>query len=248
MMVLLGICFMPAQAIHASSYAIAKSEINYSLTTTGLITWLTKTSGTWAGVEDFTNPQITDEYNSPLLSWNNSNSNVNIPEASATGNLIVDSTLSASASAGPNAYNSPSASSKAYITGSFKFNNGGGSVILNASSYSVIYDLLTGASPGSSAYIFTRAVLELTKTSPAGSGFDEIYREVLTLDPNFTEDDNINRSFNKRITYASGNTGTFKLYTESGASASSPVPIPAPIMLLGAGLVGLAGLRKRIKA
>jgi len=42
-----------------------------------------------------------------------------------------------------------------------------------------------------------------------------------------------------------GQTGTLEFLTTATANASSPVPIPAAAWLLGSGLAGLVGIRRK---
>ncbi|MCX5806558.1 MAG: VPLPA-CTERM sorting domain-containing protein [Proteobacteria bacterium] len=54
------------------------------------------------------------------------------------------------------------------------------------------------------------------------------------------------RLFQNTMSLTAGQEGTLSIYFESYGDAACPVPLPASFLLLAPGLIGLAGLRKRI--
>jgi len=55
----------------------------------------------------------------------------------------------------------------------------------------------------------------------------------------------LNIPFTYVVPFSAGDSGTFELYTRSVAQTTAPVPIPGALWLLGSGLVGLVGIRRR---
>lgn len=248
-LVLLGIGFMPAQATHASSYAIATASFDWSgLLITGVssgnISWVSRTTDIKATADNSSVLPVTNT--GSASDWTTLlNPTASVLEGSAIGKA-TPTLLSATSTAGPPSYFSPSASATSERTGEFQYTGLTTATITVKIPYTLTYDLMASSTDPSYANGLSSVKLVFTKFSGGGATKEEVsWNDVLN---GGLADTTENGLFTAQIgNFKTNDTGILSFKAFSTASASSPVPIPAPIMLLGAGLVGLAGLRKRMK-
>jgi hypothetical protein len=158
--------------------------------------------------------------------------------------------LYANANAGPPAYNDPGALAQAGLA-AFTFSYSGNTAIkFNLSvPYLTSYDI--SASPGSLSQATAYASYEVTYyvTNPNRIGpVSRNFFDFATLQVTDGASDIISNAgfITIPFTLKPGDEGSVYFNVTASADASQPVPIPAAVWLLGSGLVGLAGFRRKL--
>lgn len=188
--------------------------------------------------------------------WNALNKTLTTaPEVLAAGQgNATTSIIQARAKADTTSAQLPAANGYAERSGSFKYTGSVADYVTFTLPYTLRYDLLSSA--GSSAYAEGSAqiTVSLFRTSgelPLTSAAKDEYVADVSNDqfPIYFTTDTANGRLNAvvRVWFQPDEMGQLVLTTEAITKAGAPVPIPAAFWLLGSGLVGLIGIRRRKK-
>jgi hypothetical protein len=144
--------------------------------------------------------------------------------------------------------NNPSGYGQADVQGYVDY-TGSGKYVLNFTiPYYYNYSLIASSGTGSSAYGYASYEVQYTITNPLRKApVSQDYTDFISLGVNDGHSDSITTSGNIPIslTLKKGDHVDFLFNVTSYASATQPVPVPAAIWLLGSGLIGLVGFKRR---
>jgi hypothetical protein len=251
---LLVVCFSgPAMA----AQAIADSYLDLSQLSSANFSWVNLTSSTKAagnsGSGSFS------QGSGPTPGWSAGTSTGSISEAMATGSAI-NSVYHSSASAGEVGYTNPQSSSWAGIdrmiglqSATWTWNGGGTQLNPLPVSFTIpySYSLNLDATNGGDAYAWGSYGVWLNINNGINKLYYvfENYQAKSEGDTTFFTGSGQNMDgslayFTFTLTLYNGEQGTADFGSYAKASASA-VPIPAAFWLLGSGLVGLIGIRRR---
>jgi hypothetical protein len=144
--------------------------------------------------------------------------------------------------------NDPAGYGQADVRGYVDY-SGSGKYVLNFTiPYYYNYSLIASSGTGSSASGFASYEVAYTITNPLRKGpISQDYTDFISLTVDNGHSDSITTSGNIPIslTLKKGDHVDFLFNVTSYASAVQPVPVPAAIWLLGSGLIGLVGFKRR---
>jgi len=153
--------------------------------------------------------------------------------------------LGATAKSGENGADLPTAIGSAAVHLEYEYTGNGGQVTFSIP-YVLSLNLLSAGVPltPSSAYGFSSVVFNMTMN---GNNIEsqELYKSTIKKNGQFLNVPDTVGTYNFNVTFRNGDAGTLDFITYATTSASQPVPIPGAIWLLGTGLIGLVGIRRR---
>ena len=240
----------PSFAALANSKATL--DVSSVLGTSG-ITWATSSFSTSATayVED-TSMSLGPTTN-PISTWGSVSSILTTAPAkieAAAGGTATPSTLTSLAKADTTSAELPYSYAITERSGEFTANATG--YVTFTLPFVLSYDLHTAAG-NSMAYGYAEVMATLTRTSgsaPYPTGGYDLYKadlayDGLTLIYSTATDPNADKQAIVQLYLQQGDTAKLTLYTKAETAAAAPVPIPAAFWLLGSGLVGLIGIRRK---
>jgi hypothetical protein len=246
----LMIVFTTGQALASSASSVATLDLS------SLYSVITFTSGNTPGPAPATYAQASDDNSPgnqipPVNTLDPSRFNTMSVPGIATATATLDATspilnkFSATTSVSENSITNPISTAGAQDFGTWIYNGATGIVsvaVPYTSSYSV--SASSGATSFASANTYFYILLKSTSATSLLNQFfgNTIYAGTAAQ----TDIDNSNSAYKLSLFLTHGQTGTYQFYVKSDASASAPVPIPAAIWLLGSGIVGLAGIRRKL--
>jgi len=242
------VCFTAPTAFAALSNASASIDMSVSGLGAAGITWtgsyLTQTG---ASAYDIANGAIfapngvagdwTTTVTSSISTQDFGYSGSNIAKGVATA---TSTSLSSVAKADTTSSQEPIGYATGYRSGQFSA-NGAGTVTFTIP-YTLAYNMQTGSNEYADAYARVTATLYLITGSGSPAGVDKFASDTayngFTTSFSFTDKPTLSWTFEQ------GQKGLLVLTTEARTSASA-VPIPAAFWLLGSGLIGLIGIRRK---
>jgi hypothetical protein len=130
------------------------------------------------------------------------------------------------------------------ISGIFQAQNQG--LVSLSIPWATFMSLTAGTDPGSYAAGYYMVSLAVGKGGGSGSdesNFVQVVPYGYPAQMSFTSTDS--GTVGGKKTYSAGEFGEFTINLQSYSAANTPVPIPGALWLLGSGLVGLVGIRRR---
>jgi len=244
-----------------ASEAKATSALNLSsiLNIPGLsVTWSLDSGASFANA---TATPAYSEYNSAALCATGYCATASVPytpspgpySAKGTSNIVnitpLQLSLLATAKSGPTGSDMPTAIGSAAVSMSYTYTGAGGELTFSLP-YSLNLSLMASGVPltPSTAYGFSSIDFIMTQNGQAIET-QEFYMSTLKKNGkflNFPDAGDLNAgTYDFNVTFRTGDSGTIDFRTYATTSATQPVPIPGAIWLLGTGLVGLVGIRRR---
>jgi len=244
-----------SQAMAASAYA--KAELDWSNLTISGLGSLFFTNQTTTVEADGKNDIVGTISNAPapLTNWTTPITVSPLPAvAQAPAIATADSSVLGSYTwAGPTGDVNPESWAYTQRSGVFSYTGAAPQTVIVTIPYALKYVLDATQAPDVYAYGFAQIYYSISRDKmgrlPGQSSGGDEYASDLALNGKYILSDpgKEKGTLSFQLTFYPGNTGTITLGTYSNASASA-VPIPAAVWLLGSGLLGLVGIRRRMKA
>jgi hypothetical protein len=234
--------FVSGQALAYSlaSVANATAQLSWSLTA-GDITWVT-------GPADIYTAAATDSYYGTAVPVSGSNyESATLPNAYAIAQTLTPGYVSSYSEVGPAASypGFTAALSRVDVVGSFTVNSAG--TVNFTIPWDFAYSLFTGGGAPAYSYGLASVYMDLIKVSNGREANRDHYEYVSnTNDLPGLLADSYSGTFvlGSGMSFVAGDAGYLTLTAYSQVDASS-VPLPAGFWLLGSGLVGLVGIRRK---
>lgn len=226
-----------------ASTGINWDSFSYTLSPGMSLNWSNQQTGLWGSADNWQNSASDSSGN-----WSDAKAvTASNPNGSATASAGSNGLNGQSSSSGNN-----STSSQAYRYGYFNVTGGSGYVTFTIADYSQAVDLLAKGS-GEYAWGSSQIWLDLSNQSYPDSVQTSSYIYGEAGDWGATDTFSAAKNSTGRpvppltlaMYFKAGEQGSFQANAYTYTSTSTPTPVPAAAWLLGSGLVGLAGLRRR---
>jgi hypothetical protein len=228
-----------------AAYATATATINYNpFTLPSGFTVTSASSSTLSFADNLGGVnQITNSTNDPSAISNQS-STASVSQSSATVSLS-GGTLIATSQAGPDGSLFPYSYTQANLYEAFNYTGATAATLSISLPYSLTYTIDATSGGSLSANAGLQAVVYLTRNS-GGLIYQYEFIQDLVNPGQLLSDANIGTLDIHKV-FLPGDTGTLQIYCDEFTAANAtPTPLPAAAWLLGSGLLGLVGIRRRV--